>query len=242
MMADEWRSSFIDRGYAHFPRLVPAALIEAARTAIVEDLRLRYDATREVEYSNQSYCPDILGTPPITDLLERSPVRDIVSTALGLDTVQWDAGQVAIRWAHNVDREFPPEPHLDGYPTANNGLRPGRINNHTATIGVFLTTTPRTFSGNLTVWPSTHRAYERYFRDRGPRVLFEPYPRLDLGAPLQLMCEVGDVVLMHYELAHTAAVNTSDSDRIAVYFRLWFRDIDAQRWEYLANLWRGWRL
>jgi len=241
-MTAEWRSSLVERGYAHFPRLVPMGLIQGARTAIADELRLRYDAKREVEYSNQSYCPDILGTPAITDLLERSPVREIVNTALGLDAVEWDGGQVAIRWAHNVDREFAPEPHLDGYPTANNGLPRGRINNHTATIGVFLTTTPCTFAGNLTVWPGTHHVYERHFREGGPRVLFEPYPQLSLGAPLQLMCEAGDVVLMHYELAHTAAVNTSDVDRIAVYFRLWLRGIDEQRWECLANLWRGWRL
>ena len=46
----------------------------------------------------------------------------------------------------------------------------------------------------------------------------------------------------HYQLAHTAAVNLSCNDRIAIYFRLWLRDIDARRWELLTNIWPGWRL
>jgi len=92
------------------------------------------------------------------------------------------------------------------------------------------------------VWPGTHHLYERHFRERGPRALLEPPPAVELGAPVQLVCEAGDVVLLHYELAHTAAVNTSDVNRIAVYFRLWLREIDRQRWECLANLWRGWRI
>jgi len=43
-------------------------------------------------------------------------------------------------------------------------------------------------------------------------------------------------------LGHSAAVNTSDEDRIAIYFRVWLRDIEGKRWEYLTNMWSGWRL
>src|SRR5262249_7920818 len=92
------------------------------------------------------------------------------------------------------------------------------------------------------VWPGSHRLYERYFRERGPQVLFEPQPEIDPGTAVQLMCASGDAVLMHYELAHTAAVNTSDVERIAVYFRLDVPDLEKNRWEHLSDLWRGWRL
>ena len=50
-----WRASLRERGYAHFVRVVPAALLEAARAAIAEDLRLRYDAAREHEYGSRTY-------------------------------------------------------------------------------------------------------------------------------------------------------------------------------------------
>jgi len=238
----DWTTSLRETGYSHFPQLVPADLIDAARTAIDEELRLRYDPARETEYSCRTYCPQLVGSAPIVALLERSPVREIVDAALGVDAVTWDGGQIAIRRAHNVDREYPPEPHIDGVSSPGNGVPPGRLSSHSATIGVFLTTTPRAYAGNLVVWPGSHQAYERYFRERGPRALLEPVPNVDSGPPVQLICGSGDVVLMHYELAHTAAVNTSDVERIAVYFRLCAKDLDENRWEHLSDLWRGWRI
>src|SRR6185436_4122294 len=100
------------------------------------------------------------------------------------------------------------------------------------------------FAGNFTAWPGSHYIYERYFRERGPRVLTEPMPELEIGEPVQLMCEAGDVVFAHYELGHTAAVNTADVDRIAVFFRVVLRDAQKKKaqWRYLTNLWEGWRL
>jgi len=55
------------------------------------------------------------------------------------------------------------------------------------------------------------------------------------------MCGVGDVVFCHYQLGHSAAVNTTEIDRIAVYFRIWLRDLEDRRWEYLTNIWEGWK-
>ena len=241
----DWRTSLLERGYAHWPRLVSPALVDAARAAIAEDLRSHYDASREQEYGSRTYCPTIVASRPIMDLLERSPVRDMVDAAIGFDALGHGDGQIAIRWAHNVDRELPPDWHIDGIPSPDNGVPPGALDTLTAVVGVFLTTTPRAFSGNLTVWPGSHRVLERYFRERGPRSLYEPLPELALGEPEQIVCAAGDVVLMHYELAHTAAVNTSSVDRIAVYFRTLLRDLDegrTDRWEALADLWRGWRI
>ena len=33
-------------------------------------------------------------------------------------------------------------------------------------------------------------------------------------------------------------------DRIAVYFRIWFRDAESneRRWECLTNIWHGWKI
>ena len=56
------------------------------------------------------------------------------------------------------------------------------------------------------------------------------------------MCDVGDVVLAHYELGHSAAVNTAEIDSIAIYFRVWLRSLESNRWHYLTNMWDGWKL
>jgi len=70
----------------------------------------------------------------------------------------------------------------------------------------------------------------------------EPPPTPEIGEPVQLMCGVGDVVVAHYQLGHSAAVNTSDNDRIAIFFRVWLRDLELRRWHYLTNIWEGWKL
>jgi ectoine hydroxylase-related dioxygenase (phytanoyl-CoA dioxygenase family) len=111
-----------------------------------------------------------------------------------------------------------------------------------ALAGVFLTPISRSFAGNFTVWPGSHYVYENYFRERGPRAMSEPMPAPEIGQPGQLMCGVGDVVFCHYQLGHSAAVNTSEIDRVAVYFRIWLRDLEERRWECLTNIWEGWKI
>ena len=238
----DWRDHLRAYGYAHFPRLVPAPLVAAALAAIGRDLRENYDPLRQLEYDNRSHCPDLLGTPPIMDLLEASPARAILDDAFGAGNVEWDRGQIAIRRAHNHPEPVAPEPHIDGFASGLNGLEGGKIYSLTALVGVFLTPVTRPFAGNYTVWPGSHHVYERYFRARGERAMGEPMPTPELGRPVQLMCGVGDVVLVHYQLGHTAAVNTSDVDRIAVYFRVWLRGLEERRWHHLTNIWDGWNI
>ena len=239
-----WHEQVRISGYAQFPGITPAALIAAARESIDRDLSDNYEPVREVEYSNRSYCPGLVGTPPILDLLERSPILEVVDEAVGLDKVAWDGGQIAIRRAHNCDREVPPDPHIDGFASGLNGLEFGRVYNHAVTVGVFLTPIVRAFAGNFAVWPGSHYVYEKYLRERGPVAMKESMPTPEIGEPVQLICGIGDAVFTHYELGHTAAVNTSDLDRIAVYFRIWFRDAESneRRWECLTNIWRGWKI
>src|SRR5438128_8808397 len=130
----DWQNQVRVSGYAQFPGTTPAALVAAAREAIDHDSRNNYDPAREVEYSNRSYCPDLVGTTPILDLLERSPILQVVDQALRLDKVAWDGGQIAIRRAHNFDRKVSPDPHIDGFASGLNALEEGRIYNHAVTV------------------------------------------------------------------------------------------------------------
>ncbi len=239
---DHWREHFRTQGFAHFTDVTPEPLISVARNAIETDLSSNFDPERQSEYDNQSYCPQLRGSAPIMNLLLQSPVQNILDEIFELDKIHWDGGQIAIRRAHNHPEPVPPEPHLDGFSSGVNGLDEGKIYNHTVLVGVFLTPVRTAFAGNFTVWPGSHYVYENYFRERGPRAMSEPMPRPEIGQPVQLMCGVGDVVLAHYQLAHSAAVNTADLDRIAIYFRVWLRGIELDRWHYLTNIWDGWKL
>ena len=238
----EWRDHLRAHGYAHLPRLVPEPLVQAALTVIRGDLLENYDPLRQLEYDNRSYSPGLLGTPPIMDLLEASPARGILDELFGAGNVEWDRGQIAIRRAHNHPEPIAPQPHIDGFASGLNGLDSGKIYSLTVLVGVFLTPVTRPFAGNYTIWPGSHYVYERYFRERGERAMREPMPTPEIGRPVQLMCEVGDVVLAHYQLGHTAAVNTADIDRIAIYFRVWLRGLEQRRWHHLTNIWDAWNI
>lgn len=237
-----WHTQLRNYGYAHFPGLTPSSLTLAALETIDRDLRDNYDSARQLEYDNRSYCPGILGAPPIMDLLSKSPIIEIVDEVLGIDNVECGKGQIAIRRSRNSPMEIPPEPHIDGFASGLNGLEEGKVYNHTALVGVFLSPVLRPFAGNLTVWPGSHYVYEGYFRERGSRAMREPMPAPEIGRPVQLMCGVGDVVFCHYLLGHSAAVNTAEIDRVAVYFRVTLRDIEERRWKCLTNAWEGWKI
>lgn len=237
-----WKERLRTEGFAHFPQLTPEPLTKAALDAIEIDLASKYDPERQSEYDNQSYCPYLKGTPAIMNLISQSPIYNILDEIFEVNNIDWDKGQIAIRRAHNYPEPIQPTPHLDGFSSGLNGLDEGKIYNHTVLVGVFLTPVQREFAGNFTVWPGSHHVYENHFRERGPRAMSEPMPALEIGPPLQLMCDVRDVVIAHYELGHSAAVNTGAVDRIAIYFRVWLRKLESDRWHYLTNIWDGWKL
>ncbi|MBI3517205.1 MAG: phytanoyl-CoA dioxygenase family protein [Proteobacteria bacterium] len=245
IVSSDWKEQLRQDGYVRFPSLTPRALVDAARAAIDDDLAHHFDPARQVEYDNQSFCPDLRRSAAITRLITDAPIRGIVDAALGWDRIDgYGHAQIAIRRAHNAERERPPEPHIDGIPTPYNGLPTDdpTLSNFTALVGVYLSAQTRDFAGNFTVWPGSHHRIEQYFRERGPQTMREGMPAIPLGEPVQLQCAAGDVVLCHYQLAHTSAVNLSEDDRCAVYFRLWFNDIDKRRWALLTDIWSGWML
>jgi hypothetical protein len=241
--ANTWQLRLKRGGYAHFRGLCPDALVAAARAAIDADLAINYDPARQIEYDQLSYCPTLRRTPVLMALLEQSGIAAKLDDAIGFDRLDYHHAQIALRRAHNAPTAEPPAPHIDGLPSPHNGVPADvLVLNFTALIGVYLSPTRQEFAGNFTVWPGSHHLLERHFREHGVETLRGGMPRIPLGTPLQLMTEPGDIVLCRYQLAHTAAVNVSDCDRYAVYFRLWLKDIDERRWDLMTNIWDGWRI
>jgi hypothetical protein len=247
---EAWLASFEKNGYALFPRLLDEKTVKAARRRIDKDLAKNYDPARKTEYDNQSFCPDIRNSDEITALFKHPQVQRRVGALVSLDQLGFDPGQIAIRRAHNVDRSYEPQPHIDGIPTPHNGVAGDELSPFTMLVGVFLSDVIADFAGNFTVWPGSHLLIEQYFRKSGRESLRKGMPQIPRGLPVQLHASAGDVVLCHYQLAHAASVNTSDNDRCAVFFRLWQHEINPgynpsyreSRWTHLTHLWTGWKI
>ncbi len=244
-----WITALHNQGYVQFPELIEKSVIQAARKRIDNDLQNHYDPKRQVEYDQRSYCPDLRGSREIMRLLKNTAVECVIDATVGLDQVGHDNGQIALRKAHNAESPVPPSAHIDGIPTPHNGVEGAEIKPFTLLVGIFLSEVSSEFAGNFTVWPGSHLLLEQHFRQRGPSAMKEGMPQIPLGNPEQLLCSPGDVVVCHFQLAHAAAVNTSSNDRYAVFFRLWFHELDAHKspharaaaWEHLTNIWLGWR-
>ena len=241
--AMDWRIHLHRDGYVMFPGLCPQPIVRAARAAIDQDLATNYDAQRQLEYDNRSYCPQLRGAAVLLSLLLDSGITAKLNEVIGFDKLGYDGGQIAIRRAGNAQQPSPPEPHIDGLPAPFNGVPAGTlVSNFTALVGVYLSPVREQFAGNFTVWPGSHHVLEQHFREQGPDGLRNGMPRIPLGEPVQLMTEPSDVVLCHYGLAHTAAVNLSAFDRYAVYFRFWLKDIEQRRWHLMTHIWDGWEM
>jgi hypothetical protein len=104
-----------------------------------------------------------------------------------------------------------------------------RIVNFTLLVGVYLSAAPADFCGNIATFPGSHHVLERHFNQEDPlqrlcadRDQAMPYAEVSpqLAKPHTLHVRPGDVLLAHYQTAHTVTPNFSTSIRYAVYFRL----------------------
>ena len=225
-MPGEWKQSLKQDGYCHLRGIVPEPMTTAARDEI-------YRLLAEHDPKAPFVSVDPKGSEAINGLLRNSPAADYVEQALGWANVDYQReAQVPFKRARETTTQAPTEHHIDGF-------FPPDCFPFAMLVGIFLTRTPHPYAGNFTVWPGSHYLHERYFRERTPEAMKLGMPKVDVGEPRQLLTDVGDVVLCHFQLAHGAVVNTSDTDRVVIYFRVWtFID----HWRQLTNLWDGWKI
>lgn len=234
------RDSLRDRGYVVLPGAVPQARYEAALRAINTSLGRGLRPEDVAQFRARSFCPELQKTDVILDLFRNSAASRTAASLVGSDGLERvTTGQIALSFPTDGAPKTPP-PHLDGMYTPDNGVPAGSVLSFTMLAGIVLSDVTTPDSGNLVVWPGSHRVLEGYFRGRGPKSLLAGMPEVDLGRPEPVLARAGDVVLSHYQLAHAAGPNTSPHVRYAVYFRLKRKGHDRWKWECLTDVWREW--
>ena len=235
------RAEIYDAGYTVLRNFVPRDLVTRARRAINHSMGEGIDPAALPTMRAQTYCPELRKTSTITDLFNATEGPALVASLLGEGTFGLpDHGQIALRFPR-ADDEVPAfRPHLDGLPTATNGVAAGNIASFTALVGVLLSDLPHGDSGNFTVLPGSHRSTAAYFKEHGPESFLEGFPKVEQPAPVQITGQAGDLVFCHYQLGHGIAANVSPNIRYAVFFRLTHRDHHTDKVGRLIDIWRDW--
>lgn len=227
-------------GYVVLPGLVPEKLTNVALRAINHSIGKGMDPKDIPTFRANSYCPELRNSPPIIDLLHKTPLWKIAESLVGKGKLRL-AGppQIALRFPA---METPGElhPHLDGMYSPNNRVRKGTIQSFTMLAGVFLSNVPNNFWGNFCVWPGTHRLFAEYFQKNGTESLLNGLPPIEMPEPEQILAQTGDGLICHYQLAHTVVLNVSPYVRYAIFFRLAHKDHEARQKEALTNPWLEW--
>jgi hypothetical protein len=232
------QTALVREGYVCVPAVVPATRVAAALKAINHSIGRGMPPEQMAVFRSRSFCPELQRAPVVLDLFHETAAHAMAESLLGrVEKVR--SGQIALAFPQ-VEAPAPPYPHLDGLHTPTNGVPAGEVRSFTLLVGVLLSDVAGAGAGNLTVWPGSHRLYEGYFRDHGPRSLLEGMPPVPLPAPVEVTGGAGDVVLCHYQLAHAVGANTSPHVRYAAYFRVKSRGHDGRRWECLTDLWKEW--
>ncbi len=180
-LTERQKTDLYEDGFVLLPGVVPQERVKRALRAINSSLGLRGMSPGDLpRLRAQSYCPELQTSPEIVGLLTETAVWSAAESAIGRGKIRpITSAQIALRFP-TMEPPRAPEPHLDGMYTPTNGVPEGVIANFTALIGIFLSDVPGDFAGNLSVWPGTHRLYERYFQQHGAQALLEGMPPIEL--------------------------------------------------------------
>ena len=156
--------------------------------------------------------------------------------------------QIALRYPRCVDSlvagHAAVQSAVTGRDWHTDGLRQGKKHSFSLLVGVALSNVLGTDEGNLCIWPGSHRTAHMLMRWPDGKVQreggsWDEGALPDLGAPVQLRLDVGDVVLAHSELCHCGGPHTGADLRYMLYYRVrhtgWADMVRQQR--LLRDMW-----
>ncbi|MFI0793961.1 phytanoyl-CoA dioxygenase family protein [Micromonospora rubida] len=230
VLTREQLEEFAERGYIVIPDVVPPDLIAAANAAVDEQLRARPPAEGHVGVVYR--FQQLEDAPVLAALLRDTSAFSLAEGLTGSGALEFpETVQTALTYPPFKDARE--KPHIDG----GKGRKPGDPPwTFTMLAGFFLTDQSTDDTGNLFVWPGTHRDHAQLFRERGPEA-FTTYPNVKLPERDMVRGRPGDMLLKHYLLGHNGGNNTGDSVRRTVYFRIRRRGHEATWGQALQDPW-----
>lgn len=219
VLTDDQFRQFATDGYIVVPGVVREELLARADAEVDERIASEPPPATTVGPHFWFLPPARL---PAADAALRSSgalaLGDQLTAPLHLD-LELDHIQVALT--------VPPYPHLPGAPHID-GHRPDeQVWSFTMLAAIYLSDETSPGSGNLWVWPGSHRGHQDLFRERGVDALVAASghavflkPPAQFGAGQPVLAQRGDLLLAHYLLGHNIGGNTTDRVRRILYYRL----------------------
>lgn len=247
LTADQHRS-LVDNGFLILRAAVPAERVRAARRAVNSSLAEHGLHPDFLDlYRSQTFTPELTRSSSMLALVHCTPLEEVLESAIGEGLVQpVSSARISLTFPTSGAGDDPLAPELDGAVPPSRAYPEGRVENYTALLVVLLNDAAEADSGNLVLWPGTHRAYEEALRQSGPQALLRGLPSVELPEPIQIVGKAGDAVLVHYLTGRSTAVNRSPHIAYRADFKV--RHVvqesldwrESHHWDALTDIWREW--
>lgn len=238
------RQAFMRDGYLHIRDAVPMRLVNAARRRINHELGIPGRMIDGGVEGAAKLAGNTSNSDEIRGLFFQSDVAKYVDALLGAGNVEPPSGaQIALRFPELGEHREPlgTEWHTDG-------MRQGKLHPFTLLAGIALSDATEPLSGNLTVFPGSHRTLQELLTSDGKLSGYDDAcykadsvwgegTLPDLGTPMQLLMARGDIVLAHPNLAHRGGLNFSPDIRYQIYFRIKHKHFNERLENAVADMW-----
>jgi len=237
-------TSFLNAGFVQARGLVPPEFVNKALRVINHQLG-KLDGMKTNEFGQPVLGGEVNTSTEVMDLLYKTPVWTMAQRLIGRGRVtNVRQAQIALRFPEDkpVPLQIPgTQWHIDGF---GKGLH----SPFTMLVGVTLSRCMEDNSGNLNVFPGSHLSLQEdikkqvregsdIFSNEIQPLGLDPRRKPDLGQPIQLKAEPGDVVFVHQKLAHRVGFNGSPNVRYQIYFRLRHVQHEQLKEAALDNVW-----
>ena len=241
---------FIKNGYVIIPEAMPSELLDAAESHIDE----AFDAgefKRKNKIGSEEGIPafnkKVKSADAILELYRKSGARKVAQQLFGDDnaTLRKEIGQVVYTTQSEVfvEKGWTPDKHLQKTKwriISGDGDKDDEDNvgtDFSVLVGVTLSEGQDTDEnrGQLTVFPGSHEKVHDFLRktikntpdgEDAIEKFKEGKKELDIGKPVRVTVNRGDVVLVHQRLAHMHGVNLTEKPAKNVYFKVGRKDMD----------------
>ena len=232
MLSREEKTSFVRDGFIVLKKHLG---IDAIRPILVRHEELLSEGLKQ-GVQTETGGTAVSNGDELNDLFQQPPLQKLIDQFLDASC---DITSQLVIWHPQTMPHFPYGlVHVDR-PIGKFGL--GSSLPFDLAIGVMLQGEKLSQTGNLGVYPGTHRAFEDYFNKFPERNFWNGIPEIPMPLVHEVLIEPGDVVVFQSQLGHTSMPHRGKIPKLAAYFKLSHPSRKDRGAKALRDIWGGYR-